>query len=326
VFDFGGVYRLEHRKAAVETKMSKNGGRLDHEQGVMIRAHAIWEREGCPEGGHLEHWRQAEQEMAAERRLRMVVEAAPNAMVMVDGAGAIVMVNAQTEQLFGYRQAELLGQSIEVLVPERYRASHPGLCAAFFADPRPRPMGSGRDLFAVKKDGREFPVEIGLNPIDTDEGPMVLAAVVDISQRKAAELALHEGERRYRSLAAIVESSEDAIVSTDLVAVMDTRDLEASLKKSQSLERERGRGGRRTRAWHDGPSAGDTGDPVRDRDVQDTANGFVIIVAVGLSLYVAGPSTTILVLALAHDRRREAKHRRCQRSRDSTIPRRKSRR
>jgi two-component system sensor kinase FixL len=141
-------------------------------------------------------------------------------MVMVDRDGAILMANAQTEQVFGYPRAELLGQPIEMLVPERYRASHPDLRAAFLADPRPRPMGAGRDLFGVKKDGSEFPVEIGLNPIETDEGPMVLAAVVDISQRKAAELALRESERRNRSLAAIVESSDDAIVSTDLDGIV----------------------------------------------------------------------------------------------------------
>ena len=84
------------------------------------------------------------------------------------------MVNAQAEQVFGYSRAELLGQPMEMLVPQRFRGNHPDLRRAFFADPSPRPMGAGRDLFGVKKDGNEFPVEIGLNPIETDEGPMVL--------------------------------------------------------------------------------------------------------------------------------------------------------
>ncbi len=152
---------------------------------------------------------QTEQDMAAERRFRLVVEAAPNAMVMVNRAGEIVMVNAEAERVFGYPRAELLGQPVEMLVPERFRDHHPGMRTAFFADPRPRAMGAGRDLYGLKSDGSEFPVEIGLNPIETDEGTMVLSAIVDITERKTAEQAL-------RSLAAIVESSDDAIISKTL--------------------------------------------------------------------------------------------------------------
>jgi PAS domain S-box-containing protein len=123
-----------------------------------------------------------------EERFRLVVEAAPSAMVMINAAGRIEMVNAQAEQVFGYARAELLGQPVEMLVPERFRRNHPGLRGSFFGDPRTRPMGAGRDLFGLRKDGSEFPVEIGLNPIETDEGPMVLSAIVDISDRKQKEL------------------------------------------------------------------------------------------------------------------------------------------
>lgn len=122
-----------------------------------------------------------------EERFRRVVEAAPNAMVMVSASGQIEMVNAQAEKVFGYTREEMLGRSIEILVPERFRGAHPGLRAVFMADPRSRPMGAGRDLYALRKDGSEFPVEIGLNPIDTEEGPMVLSAIVDISDRKQKE-------------------------------------------------------------------------------------------------------------------------------------------
>lgn len=134
----------------------------------------------------------------SEERFRRVVEAAPNAMVMVNSAGLIEMVNAQAERVFGYGRDEMLGRSVEMLVPERYRHDHPGLRATFNADPRSRPMGEGRELHARRKDGSEFPVEIGLNPIDTEDGPMVLSAIVDISDRKQKEerirVALREKE------------------------------------------------------------------------------------------------------------------------------------
>jgi PAS domain S-box-containing protein len=98
----------------------------------------------------------------SEERSRQVVESAPNAMVMVDRDGCIVLVNAQTERMFGYRRTELIGQPMEMLVPARYRVPHPDLRAGFFAAPQSRPMGAGRDLYALRKDGSEFPVEIGL--------------------------------------------------------------------------------------------------------------------------------------------------------------------
>ncbi|MEI9985804.1 MAG: PAS domain S-box protein [Aliidongia sp.] len=122
-----------------------------------------------------------------EERFRLVVEAAPNAMVMINHAGRIEMVNAQVERVFGYARSALLGQPVEMLVPERFRAHHPGLRDSFFSNARSRPMGAGRDLYALRRDGSEFPVEIGLNPIETEDGTMVLSAIVDISDRKQKE-------------------------------------------------------------------------------------------------------------------------------------------
>ncbi len=122
-----------------------------------------------------------------EARLRQVVESTPNAMVMINQDGLIEMVNAQVERVFGYARQELLGQPVEMLVPERLREHHPRMRKMFFSDAEARPMGKGRDLYALRKDGTEFPVEIGLNPIQTDEGTKVLSAIVDISDRKQKE-------------------------------------------------------------------------------------------------------------------------------------------
>ena len=127
-----------------------------------------------------------------ERHLRVAVEASPAGVVMVDGEGRIVLVNQEVERLFGYDREDLIGRSVEVLVPERFREKHPGFRGAFHGDPDTRAMGAGRDLFGLRKDGSEVPVEIGLNPIETEEGLFVLSSIVDISERK------REDEERQR--------------------------------------------------------------------------------------------------------------------------------
>ncbi len=128
----------------------------------------------------------------AHERIRQVVESAPSAMLMTDGAGLIEMVNAQTERLFGYDRADMLGQPVETLVPARFRKEHPDLRGGFYANPISRAMGAGRDLYGRRKDGSEFPIEIGLNPINSDDGMMVLCSIVDISDRKQKEQRLAE--------------------------------------------------------------------------------------------------------------------------------------
>lgn len=124
---------------------------------------------------------------ATEGWFQLLVDAAPNANVVVDAAGTIVLVNASAEQLFGYASTELVGRSVSSLIPERYRGAHAGFVASYGAAPAARSMGSGRALFARRKDGREVPVEIGLAPLTTQDGSFVLASIIDVTARVQAE-------------------------------------------------------------------------------------------------------------------------------------------
>ncbi len=122
----------------------------------------------------------------AERNLAAILESAPDAMVVVDLKRLIRFVNSQTQRLFGFERAELIGQPVEILMPERYRAGHPQKFAAFLDDPCPRPMGSGLQLVGLRKDGTEFPIEISLSPVETDDGLYISSAIRDVSERAPA--------------------------------------------------------------------------------------------------------------------------------------------
>ncbi|MBL8737423.1 MAG: PAS domain S-box protein [Planctomycetes bacterium] len=122
--------------------------------------------------------------------LRQIFDASPSAMLLVAADGGVRLANVQACRLFGYRGDELVGSSVERLVPERFRAEHPERRRGYFVDPVVRAMGEGRDLFGLRGDGAEVPIEIGLNPIRTSEGTFVLAAIIDISARKRSEAML----------------------------------------------------------------------------------------------------------------------------------------
>jgi two-component system sensor kinase FixL len=168
----------------------------------------------------------------ADERFRLAVEASPNGIVLVNELGRMVLVNAETERLFGYSRADLIGQTVELLVPERFRGAHPGHRAGFFAKPKTRAMGAGRDLFALRKDGSEFPVEVGLSSIQSEEGLFILTVIVDITARKQAELEIAEQREEVAHLSRVTTLGE---ISGSLAHEL-SQPLGAILNNTDSIE------------------------------------------------------------------------------------------
>src|SRR5437764_1007645 len=131
----------------------------------------------------------------SEARMGAILDATPDATVIVDGDGRIVRVNAQAERLFGYAREEVLGRPVELLLPERFRHAHVRHRASYLAAPHPRPMGANLDLYARRRDGSEVPVEISLSPLETAEGTLVISGMRDVTVRKQAEQALEQSNK-----------------------------------------------------------------------------------------------------------------------------------
>jgi PAS domain S-box-containing protein len=164
------------RKDGIEFPVEISLSPLHTEQGVLVMS-AVRDTSGRKK---------------AEQKFRGLLESAPDAMVIVDRQGCIVLVNTQAERVFGYPRAELLGKSVDLLVPERFRGRHPQRRSEFFGAPRTRLMGEGQELLGLRRDGSEFPVEISLSPLDTEDGVLVSSAIRDITERRRIERKLQE--------------------------------------------------------------------------------------------------------------------------------------
>lgn len=163
-----------------------------------------------------------------ERQFRQFLESAPDAMVIADASGTIQLANSQAERLFGYAAAELIGQPVELLMPERFRGRHPNHRGDYAGAPRVRPMGSGLELFGQRKDGSEFPIELSLSPLETDSGMLVSSAIRDISERKRAEKltldSLHEKEMLLKEVHHRVKNNLAVIASLFYLQQRDLTD------------------------------------------------------------------------------------------------------
>lgn len=156
--------------------------------------------------------REVDERKRLEEQFRGLFESAPDGIVISDGEGVITLANGQAEALFGYTRAELIGQRIELLIPERFRGPHVGHRVGYVRAPRTRAMGAGLDLFARRKDGSEFPVGISLSTISTDAGLAVVSDIRDVTRDKQAEYELRANEERFR---AVTDNANDAIVTAD---------------------------------------------------------------------------------------------------------------
>ena len=223
----GGEYEREYRimRPDGQIRWVACRGRVESRDGTPVRALAV----------SLDITRRK----VAEERSQLVVEATPSALLMVNSDGRITLGNAAAEKIFGYSRQELIGQPVETLVPERFRGEHPGNRGRYLTHPEVREMGAGREHFGRRKDGSEVPIEIGWNPIETPDGLFVLASVVDVTQRRQAEL---EAESHRNELAHLSRVTMLGELSGSLAHELN-QPLTSILSNAQAAQRFLAQGG-----------------------------------------------------------------------------------
>jgi PAS domain S-box-containing protein len=233
---FGALIRLHlgerlTKRSALFAALAQLDAGLSLLRRCYLEAHVALHRERPLQAGHMGVLAPPSTESKKVAELfQGLFESAPDAMVMVNKGGKIVLVNAQTERLFGYRRENLLGQSVEILVPERFRDRHTGYRLGYVGEPHTRPMGVGLELGGQRQDGSEFPIEISLGPVEvaTEEGLLVAAAIRDITERKRLEEEVREAVSRtlvgqmLRDLQAVGGLSEGAMFDAGQKLVANT--------------------------------------------------------------------------------------------------------